>query len=107
MIILIELFGSPFMRSAAIVFALVIGTAVAAIATHQGKRFFTGSAINAAPAITFLWVKTFPLGFYPAVILPLIIVLTITSVETVSPGTGLFALLRHADQTNNFDQAGS
>jgi hypothetical protein len=62
LIILIELFGSPFMRSAAIVFALVIGTAVAAIATVDGKRLFNGNAIRNAPVITFLWVKTFPLG---------------------------------------------
>lgn len=62
LIILIELFGSPFMRSAAIVFALVIGTAVAAIVKVDGARFFNSNAIRNAPAITFLWVKTFPLG---------------------------------------------
>lgn len=62
MIIIIEIFGSPFMRSAAIVFALLIGTAVAAVATVDGKRFFNGKNIASAPAITFLWTKRFPLG---------------------------------------------
>lgn len=50
------------MRSAAIVFALLIGTAVAAIATVDGKRFFNGNNMASAPAFTFLWVKRFPLG---------------------------------------------
>lgn len=62
LIIIIELFGSPFMRSAALVFALLIGTAVAAVATVDGKRFFNGKNIASAPAITFLWTKRFPLG---------------------------------------------
>lgn len=62
LIIIIEIFGSPFMRSASIVFALLIGTAVAAIATVDGKRFFNGKNIASAPAFTFLWVKRFPLG---------------------------------------------
>jgi xanthine/uracil permease len=70
LIIIIEIFGSPFMRSASIVFALLIGTAVAAIATVDGKRFFNGKNIASAPAFTFLWVKRFPLGevhgYYPA-----------------------------------------
>lgn len=50
------------MRSAAIVFALVIGTAVSAIATVNGQRLFNGAAMKSAPAITFLWVKRFPIG---------------------------------------------
>jgi xanthine/uracil permease len=67
LIILIELFGSPFMRSAAIVFALVIGTAVSAIATVDGKRLFNGAGMTSAPAVTFLWVKRFPLGEFKTV----------------------------------------
>lgn len=48
----------------------------------------TGDIISQAPAITFLWVKRFPLGFYPPAILPLLIVFSITSVETVGDVTG-------------------
>lgn len=62
LIILIELFGSPFMRSAALVLALLIGSAVAAGVRVDGKSFFNGKAIRSAPGITFLWVKRFPLG---------------------------------------------
>lgn len=38
----------------------------------------TGSKISAAPAITFLWVKTFPLAIYGPLVLPLLIVFIIT-----------------------------
>jgi len=62
LIVLIELFGSPFMRSAALVIALLVGTGVAAVATVDGNRFFNGKNVQSAPAITFLWVKRFPLG---------------------------------------------
>eukprot|EP00775_Hariotina_reticulata_P010598 gene10598-10755_t len=72
-IILIELFGSPFMRNASLVLALLV----------DGKSFLTSEFINSAPVITFLWVKTFPIGFYAPAILPFLIVLSITSVETV------------------------
>jgi xanthine/uracil permease len=61
-IIIVELFGSPFMRSAAIVFSLVLGTAVSAAVVIDGKRMFTGAAMRSAPAITFLWVHRFPIG---------------------------------------------
>lgn len=37
-------------------------------------QFVTGSKISAAPAITFLWVKTFPLKVYAPLILPMCIV---------------------------------
>jgi hypothetical protein len=41
-------------------------------------QFVTGSKISAAPAITFLWVKTFPLAIYGPLVLPLLIVFIIT-----------------------------
>eukprot|EP00878_Enallax_costatus_P046839 GHUV01057139.1.p1 GENE.GHUV01057139.1~~GHUV01057139.1.p1 ORF type:complete len:408 (+),score=89.00 GHUV01057139.1:139-1224(+) len=86
-IILLELFGSPFMRNASLVLSLVVGLIFSAVFTVDGKGFLTGEKIAAAPAFTFLWVKRFPLGFYPPAILPLLIVFTITSVETVGDVT--------------------
>lgn len=62
LIILIEIFGSPFMRNASLVLALFIGTAVAAAVKVNGKSFITGTILQQSPVITFLWVKTFPLG---------------------------------------------
>ncbi|KAF8067194.1 uapA [Scenedesmus sp. PABB004] len=86
-IIIIEMFGSPFMRNASLVLALLIGIAVAAAVRVDGKRFLTGTIVRAAPPIVFLWVKTFPLGFYPPAVLPFLIVFSITSVETVGDVT--------------------
>lgn len=83
MIVVLELFGSPFMRNVEVIIALLVGYMIAGIATYDGKKFVTGSKISAAPAITFLWVKTFPLAIYGPLVLPLLIVFIITSIETV------------------------
>jgi len=58
-ILLIEVFGSPFMRSAQIILALLIGFAVAAATGYVGT-----ASITSAPVVTFLWTRTFNLGFY-------------------------------------------
>ncbi|EFN55989.1 hypothetical protein CHLNCDRAFT_145360 [Chlorella variabilis] len=81
MIVILELFGSPFMRN--VIIALLFGYMIAGIATYDGAKFVTGAKISAAPAITFLWVHTFPLKIYAPLILPMLIVFTITSIETV------------------------
>lgn len=83
LIILIELFGSPFMRNASLVLALLLGLLISAFVKVDGKRFVNANLINSAPAVTFLWVKRFPLSIFAPAILPLIIVFSITSVETV------------------------
>ena len=46
-------------------------------------QYVTDANIKASPAITFLWVKTFPLKIYGPLVLPLLIVFMITSIETV------------------------
>lgn len=61
-IVLIELFGSPFMRNAAVVIALLFGYLIAAVSRYDGKSYVSTDGIKAAPVVTFLWVKTFPLG---------------------------------------------
>ncbi len=48
--------------------------------TYKGKKYVITDKIEAAPGITFLWTKTFPIGFYAPAIIPLIIVFTITSI---------------------------
>jgi hypothetical protein len=42
--------------------------------TVDGNRYVTNRLFEAAPAITFIWTKTFPIHFYAPAILPLIIV---------------------------------
>lgn len=82
-LIIVELFGSPFLRNVGVVLSLLFGYMLAGVTRHNGERFVTGTKIKAAPAITFLWVHTFPLGVHGPAILPFIIVFTITSIETV------------------------
>jgi uric acid-xanthine permease len=70
----VEIFGSPFMRNCSTVIGLMVGYFAAAIATVDGKRYVTSAIFDAAPAASFIWTTTFPIGFYPPAILPLIIV---------------------------------
>lgn len=83
MIIIIEVFGSPFLRNVAVIIGLLFGYMLAGVTTHDGQKYVTGNKISAAPAITFLWGHTFPLRIYSPIVLPMIIVFCITSIETV------------------------
>lgn len=82
-IILIEVFGSPFLRNCGVVIALLFGYFLAGVTRYNGLKYVTSAKINAAPAITFLWVNTFPLKIYGPLVLPFLIVFIITSIETV------------------------
>eukprot|EP00168_Porphyra_purpurea_P009116 TRINITY_DN2202_c0_g1_i4.p1 TRINITY_DN2202_c0_g1~~TRINITY_DN2202_c0_g1_i4.p1 ORF type:complete len:508 (-),score=198.00 TRINITY_DN2202_c0_g1_i4:154-1677(-) len=74
----LEVVGSPFMRSAQILLALGVGFAVAAATGHVGTE-----SIADAPAVTFLWARTFKLGFYAPALLPILIASVVTMVESV------------------------
>ncbi|GLI64085.1 hypothetical protein VaNZ11_007254 [Volvox africanus] len=82
-IIFLEVFGSPFMRNASVILALLFGYLIAACIKFEGKKYVITDKIDQAPGITFLWTKTFPIGFYAPAIVPLCIVFIITSIETV------------------------
>merc|ERR1711939_542347 len=68
-ILIVEFIGSPAMKSASIIIGLLVGCIVAA-----PLNFTSPATINAAPAITFLWVDTFPLKVYGPAVLPMIAV---------------------------------
>lgn len=63
-----------------VIIGLLVGYIIAAIAPLDGKQFVTSDKLDAAPGITFLWVETFPLGFYGPGILPLLIAFVVTTV---------------------------
>ena len=46
-------------------------------------KYVNDAKIKAAPAITFLWVETFPLSVYAPAIIPTLLAFIITTVETV------------------------
>ncbi|KAJ7232318.1 Xanthine/uracil permease [Mycena haematopus] len=78
-IILTELFGSPFLKNTSIIVGLLVGCIVAGAAGYADS-----STIKSAPAITFLWVKTFKIGVYPPAILPMFAVYVSCAMEAIA-----------------------
>lgn len=77
-IILVEMFGSPFMRNIGISIGFFTGTIVAAAIGYLNQGIIKG-----APAVTFLWVKTFKFGFYAPALLPVLIGYLVSTVESI------------------------
>lgn len=75
-IIVVELFGSPLMRSASVVFGLAVGCAISGATGYWSRE-----NINAAPVATFLWVHTFKLSVDGALVLPLLIMFVCEAVS--------------------------
>jgi NCS2 family nucleobase:cation symporter-2 len=63
MTIVLELFGSPFLRSCQVAIALLLGYLLAAITSDEtGASYVNTDGIENAPAVTFLWVENFSIG---------------------------------------------
>jgi uric acid-xanthine permease len=77
-IILCERFGSPIMKSCAVIIGLLIGCIVAA-----ATGYFSESGIKSAPAVSFLWVETFPLSLYGPMVLPFLAVFLVLMMEAI------------------------
>lgn len=75
-IIFIEMAGSIFLKNVSVVLGLVVGCVIAA-----AIGMFDSSSIEAAPAATFLWVKTFKLSVYGPGIIPFLFVYLDMSIE--------------------------
>lgn len=82
-LVIVEIFGSPFLRNCNVIIGLAVGYIVAAATTVDGKRYVTSEKFDSAKVATFLWVDTFPLGFYWPAILPLAIAFLVTTVESI------------------------
>ncbi|KAK3313074.1 permease family-domain-containing protein [Apodospora peruviana] len=77
-IILCERFGSPIMKSTAVVLGLLVGCIIAA-----ATGYFDRSGIDSAPAASFIWVHTFKLSIYGPLVLPLMAVFVICACEAI------------------------
>lgn len=77
-IILCERFGSPIMKSTSVVLGLLVGCIIAA-----ATGYFDSTGIKAAPAASFIWVRTFPLSVYGPIILPILAVYIILMMEAI------------------------
>ncbi|GMH42339.1 hypothetical protein BSKO_10258 [Bryopsis sp. KO-2023] len=82
-LVAIEMLGSPFMKNTGITIALLVAYCVAAAVNKDGKSYVSSKKMEDAPWITFLWVETFPLGFFPPAVIPLMIAFVVTSLETI------------------------
>ena len=79
-IMVVEFFGSPFMKNAQVVIGLIVGMIVAIACGYT-----TSESLDAAPVITFLWVKTYKLSIYPPAIIPLLITYVLVGLSLSSP----------------------
>ncbi|GES64022.1 purine permease [Aspergillus terreus] len=97
-IILCERFGSPIMKSCAVVIGLLVGCIVAAAC-----GYFDRSGIDEAPVASFLWVRTFPLHLYPPLILPLLAVYIVIMMESIGDITATCDVSQVEVEGPNFD----
>lgn len=81
-IIMCEKYGPPIMKSCAVIVGLVVGCIVAAAA-----GYFSRSSIDAAPAVTFLWVHTFKLRVYGPAVLPSLVMFIVLAQEAIGDMT--------------------
>ncbi|PWN90148.1 Xanthine/uracil permease [Acaromyces ingoldii] len=99
-IVVVEIWGSPAMRSASVVIGLIFPTLVLGIPLHYTSR----SSIDAAPAITFLWTTTFPLKVYGPAVLPLLAVYCSLMSEAIGDITASSEVSRLEVSGPNFDR---
>ncbi|KDR84342.1 hypothetical protein GALMADRAFT_87260 [Galerina marginata CBS 339.88] len=97
-IILTEIFGSPFLKNISIIVGLIVGCIVAGAA-----GYIDDSTIKSAPAITFLWVKTFKIGVYPPAILPMLAVYVSLAMEAIGDITASAEVSRQEVVGDVFD----
>lgn len=105
-IVLIELFGSQFMRSCGIAIALLLGYLLAAITTDRNGDSYTDlTAVEEADGILFLWTKTFPIGFYGPALLPTLIAYIVSTIETYGDTTATAEASGLERGSKEFDEA--
>lgn len=97
-IILCERFGSPLMKSTAVVWGLLVGCIVAAAC-----NYFDRSSIDASPAVSFIWTKTFPLSIYGPIVLPTLAVYLVLMMECIGDTTASTEVSRLQVEGKLFD----
>ena len=97
-IIICERFGSPIMKSCAVVVGLLVGCIIA-----SATGYFSASNINAAPAASFIWVTTYPLSVYAPMILPLLAVYIVLMMEAIGDITATCDVSRLEVEGKGFD----
>jgi len=86
-LVVIELFGSTFMKNCNVILALLFGYFVAGVSNYEGLPYVDTSKIEAAPVVDFLWTQWFGIGIYGPAIIPMLIAYIVTTVETIGDVT--------------------
>jgi len=93
-LLIIELFGSVFMKNCNVVLALLFGYFVAAVSRYDDgtelKKYVLPDNIKNAEVIDFLWTTSFKLGVYAPAMVPMLIAYLVTTVETVGDISAVF-----------------
>ena len=109
MLIVIELFGSPMMKNCNVIIALLFGYFVAGVSEKcvgsECKKFVVDTKIEAAEDITFLWAKTFKLGFYGPAVFPLLIAFLVTTLETIGDIGAVYDASEESVESDEFDKS--
>jgi xanthine/uracil permease len=66
------------MKSASVIGGLLVGCIIAAAC-----GYFDPSGVKSAPAVSFIWVHTFPLSVYGPLVLPMMILYVICACEAI------------------------
>lgn len=98
-VVLVEVFGSPAMRSISVILGLFLPLIVAGPA-----GYISSVNIEAAKPITFLWVYTFPLRIYAPAMLPLLAVYLSLAAEAVGDITATCEMSRLEVDGEAFDR---
>ena len=108
MLVIIELFGSPFMKNCNVIMALLFGYFVAGVSEKcEGSTcasYVVDDKIESAEAITFLWVKL-KLGFYGPAVFPLLIAFLVTTLETIGDIGAVYDASEEDTESEEFDKS--
>jgi len=109
MLVLVELFGSPFMKNCNVIIALLFGYFVAGVSEKcvgdQCNSYVTDTKIELADSITFLWTTTFKIGFYGPAVFPLLISFIVTTIETIGDVGATYDASEEPRDTPEYDQS--
>jgi uracil-xanthine permease len=101
-LVVIEMYGSIFMKNCNVILALLFGYMVAGVSED---KFVDQDNIALAEPITFLWVHTFPISFYGPAVIPLLVAYLVTTVETIGDITAVYEASHLSTETKEYNNA--
>jgi len=108
-LIIVELFGSPFMKNCNVFIALLFGYFVAGVSEKcigdKCWNYIVNTKIESADAVTFLWVKSFKLGFYGPAVFPMLVAFLVTTVETIGDIGATYDASEEPTDTEEYDKS--